>query len=74
MGIVVVKPQNSVETPAVLKTSGRLQRLLSNWFASQSSLQQQWQRFRATSGSHVSYRIWSRHGAYLEMTRGIHKL
>jgi len=51
----------------------QLQCLVLDWLNSQSSLQNQWHKCNSMSaGSRVSYRVWSRHGAFLEMNGRTH--
>ena len=81
MGMLIMKDQgfeSSIVAPleAVAKSTakkpGRLQQIFISWFYSQSNLKFHWNKFSETSaGSHVPYRVWSRHGAYLEMNREI---
>jgi hypothetical protein len=79
MGTVILKDHNY--TAAVeLERKGKarvqqpcrllqqLQCLILDWLISESSLQNQWHKFNImSSGSQVPYRVWSRHGAFLEM-------
>jgi hypothetical protein len=52
----------------------QLQCLMRDWLSSQSSLYSQWHKFKTMSaGPHVIYRVWSRHGAFLEMNGHPHK-
>lgn len=71
MGIVIMKHQDFVAMPeSAQKMAGRLQQVLISWMALQSSMQGHWDRYRTRStGRHVPYRVWLRHGAYLEMKR-----
>ncbi len=68
MAIVIMKSPHFTQIP------GYWRQLLDGWFSSQSCLQNHWQKFKTVSGnSHqVPYRVWSRHGAYLEINRGGH--
>jgi len=75
MGMLLTKDQ-CYEQPPVIESSatGRLQSILMNWLISRSNLHYSWDKFRAKpAGRNVSYRVWSRHGAYLELSREIHQ-
>jgi hypothetical protein len=50
------------------KMSATVKQSLINWLSTQQDMQNYWDRYRTVSaGNHVSYRVWSRHSAYLEI-------
>lgn len=52
---------------------GSWRRAFIAWLTSQSDLRRQWDRSGiSTSGRRVPYRVWARHGAYLQMQRHNH--
>lgn len=52
----------------------RLKKIMHAWSLTRSSMQGHWEKFKLTpAGCHVPYRVWSRHGAYLEMQRETHR-
>ena len=70
MGIVL----HSQNLPDILipsmKGESRVKLMLMNWMARNANLKRQWENYSESSmGDRVSYRVWSRHGAYLEMLR-----
>lgn len=69
MTIVLEKNQNFIDTAEFTsKVPGRFQQMLRSWARGRESMQQHWLMFRSTAwGRQVPYRVWSRHGAYLEM-------
>lgn len=71
MSTVILKDNeytNLAEQEAHVSFQQRLRKIALCWFTSQSSLQSHWRRFKTISNGYpVSYRVWSRHGAYLEM-------
>ena len=71
MSIVIEREPAFVVAPVVTgKPVARWQLALKNWFATQNSLRRHWDRFGMTaSGRRVPYRVWSRHGAYLQIQR-----
>lgn len=75
MGILLTKDQCYVQPPvSESSATGSLHSILMNWLLSRSSLHYSWDKFRAkTAGRNVSYRAWSRHGAYLELSRKTHQ-
>ena len=68
MGIVLSKQQNFSElTVEETGSDPRWLQFIKSWILSKSDLHQQWENFKNTPGGrHVPYRIWLRHGAYLE--------
>jgi len=57
-------------TPSSAARGGTWRRSLITWLTARSDLRRQWDRLGITaSGRRVPYRVWSRHGAYLQMQR-----
>lgn len=72
MGLVIVKDQDFVVMQPVrdAQNVSRLSRLYSRWLNTRNNLRKGWERFAQLSGGRrVPYRVWSRHGAYLELNR-----
>jgi len=75
MGMLLTKAQCYEQLPVIESSAtGRLESILMNWLLSKSSLHYSWEKFRAKpAGRNVSYRAWSRHGAYLELSLETHQ-
>lgn len=71
MALVIVKDRDFIVMQPVRESEGasRFGTLVSRWMLSRSSLRKGWERFIQRSGRRVPYRVWSRHGAYLEVHR-----
>ena len=71
MNIIIIKSQNYIPVAGSTiahRISRRILKVVANWIESQSIMKQHWELFCTTSASrHVPYRVWLRHGAYLEM-------
>jgi hypothetical protein len=69
MALVMVKENELSATQTVAMQGGWLQRL-NQWFGSRQQLRRQWDHKGLTSsGRRVPYRVWCRHGAYLDIQR-----
>lgn len=72
MSILYIKEHVSICPDS--QKPGQLQQLLKAWTAKRNQLQTYWHRYKSTTtGHHVSYRAWSRYGAYLEAQQEIRK-
>lgn len=68
MSGLIVKPGDISDALLATGTSSsRLRRWLNGWKVRQVELHRQWRYFSDSSRRGVSYRMWSRHGAYIQM-------
>lgn len=81
MSTVILKDQEfseyseqTQEANGDLQRIKRLRQIAIGWITSQSSLHSHWRKYNtASAGRQVSYRVWSRHGAYLEVNNQQHR-
>lgn len=70
MGTIMLKNQVLMDAPSLTpKLPRRLQQMVFGWFSAQIIMKRHWHKYMVTTGNRVPYRVWSRHGAYLEMHR-----
>lgn len=69
MGIITAREYDYVTTPlSVSKNNRSWKQVIGNWLLMQSRLRNHWDsKGLASAGHRIPYRVWSRHGAYLEM-------
>ncbi len=69
MGIVL-HSQRLVDAPVYSQGESRLKKMFMNWITRNENLKRQWKNYAELSaGGRVSYRAWSRHGAYIALSR-----
>lgn len=59
--------QVRINTVQKVRKRSRFLKLLADWYAAQYVLEKHWQKYSAKPASkNVSFRVWSKYGAYLE--------
>ena len=70
MNHIAINPNdfNATVSPGIVRKMIRgVLKMMASRLESQSIMKHHWELYCATAQHHVPYRVWQRHGAYLEM-------